>query len=387
MLVAGAIAGCGAAPPDSVAPSASAAAPLPPAHQLGSFPALTNDRLSADLAGRLHAQLDAVVAAGDAPTVSASVILPGVGRWEGTAGTTPDGAKVPTDTVFSIASITKTVVAAATLRLAEEGQLDLADQLADHLPPEIANAANGATFVDALGMRTGLQEQVNPADFEETFIEEPERSWTPEESVAVLSPEPAFPPGVRSIYANVNYLLLGMAVEAATGRPIEAILRDGVLAPPELSRMVLQDAERPAEPLSASYPGDPALPSGAESLEVGGGYVPSRAFASSVWTAGSVASDAPTLATWGYLLYGGFVLSDASLEAMLHAPEGADYGLGCAVFDEQGLDGVGHGGLLPGFSSVLYADRATGAVVAILVNTDTYDPAPVLAALMLEIGG
>ena len=106
-----------------------------------------------------------------------------------------------------------------------------------------------------------------------------------------------------------------------------------------------------------------------------------------MWTAGSVASDAPTLATWGYLLYGGFVLSDASLEAMLHVPEGADYGLGCAVFDQQGLDGVGHGGLLPGFSSVLYADRGTGTVVAILVNTDTYDPTPVLAALMREIRG
>ena len=42
---------------------------------------------------------------------------------------------------------------------------------------------------------------------------------------------------------------------------------------------------------------------------------------------------------------------------------------------------------MPGFSSVLYADRQTGAVVAILVNTDTYDPAPVLAALMREIRG
>lgn len=387
VLVAGAIVGCGTMPLDSVAPSASAADPSPSAHQLGSFPTLTDERLADDLAERLQAQLDAVVAADEAPSVSASVILPSFGRWEGTAGTTPDGAEVPTDTVFSVASITKTVVAAAALRLAEEGELDLADPLADHLPPELADAANGATFRDALGMRTGLQDQVDPADVEETFIEEPDRSWTPEESVAVLNPEPAFPPDVRTIYANVNYVLLGMAVEAATGRPMEAILRDGVLAPPELARMVLQDAERPAEPLSASYPGDPALPSGAESLAAGGGYVPSRAFASSVWTAGSVASDAPTLATWGYLLYGGFVLSDASLEAMLHVPEGADYGLGCAVFDQQGLDGVGHGGLLPGFSSVLYADRGTGTVVAILVNTDTYDPTPVLAALMREIRG
>ena len=386
-LVVGAIVGCGTAPPDSVAPSASPADPSPSAHQIGAFPPLTDERLPDELAGRLQAQLDAMVAAEDVPSISASVILPGVGRWDGTAGTTPDGAEVPTDTVFSIASITKTVVAAAILRLAEEGALDLADALAEHLPPELAEATNGATFRDALGMRTGLQEQVDPADFEGTFIEEPDRSWTPEESVAVLNPQPAFPPDVRTIYANVNYVLLGMAVEAATGRSMEAILREGVLAPAELARLVLQDAERPAGPLSASYPGDPALPSGVESLEVGGGYVPSRAFASAVWTAGSMASDAPTLATWGYLLYGGFVLSDASLEAMLDVPDGADYGLGCAVFDEQGLDGVGHGGLLPGFSSGLYADRESGAVVAVLVNTDTYDPASVLAALMQEIRG
>jgi CubicO group peptidase (beta-lactamase class C family) len=351
VVLIGMIAGCGTASPNAGAPSSSAL-PSHIAQELGSFPPLTDEALSEDLAARLQAQLDAVVERDETPSISASVILPGVGRWEGTSGTTPEGDAVSSDTVFSIASITKTVVAAAALQLAEDDVLDLDDQLAEHLPPEIAEVTNGATLRDALGMRTGLQEQVNPADFEGTFIEEPDRSWTPEESVAVLNPEPAFPPDERTIYANVNYVLLGMAVEAATGRSMDTILREGVLAPAELARMVLQDAERPAEPLSASYPGDPALPSGDASLEVGGGFVPSRAFASAVWTAGSMASDAPTLATWGYLLYGGFVLSAASLEAMQAVPEGADYGLGCAVFDQQGLDGVGHGGLLPGFSSI-----------------------------------
>jgi D-alanyl-D-alanine carboxypeptidase len=379
----GSIAGCGAAPSASGAPSNSVIPSQAP-QQLGSFPPLTDAALSADLAGRLQAQLDAVVERDEAPAISASLILPGIGRWEGTSGTTPEGEAVSTDTVFAVASITKTVIAAAALKLSEEGALDLDDPLAEHMPAEIAEVTNDATLRDALGMRTGLQEHVDPS-LETALIEDPERHWTPEEAVAVLSPAGAFPPDERTVYANVNYLLLGMAIEAATGRSMDAILRDGVLAPPELARMALQDAESPPEPLSAFYASNPELPSGAESLETGGGFLPSRALSSAVWTAGSIASDAPTLATWGYLLYGGHVLSDASLTAMVTAPSGADYGLGCALLREQGLDGVGHGGNLPGFSSVLYADGETGAVIAVLVNTDAYNPTTLVAALMREV--
>ena len=385
VVLIGTIAGCGTASPGSGAPSNSAI-PSQTVQELGSFPPLTDQALSADLAARLQAQLDAVVERDEAPAISASVILPGTGRWEGTSGTTPEGEAVSSDTVFAIASITKTVVAAAALQLAEEGVLDLDDPLAEHLPPEIADVTNDATLRDALGMRTGLQEHVDPS-LETAFLEDPERHWTPEEAVAVLSPDGAFPPGGLTMYANVNYLLLGMAIEGATGRSMDAILRDGVLSPPELARMALQDAESPAEPLSAFYASNPALPSGAQSLDAGGGYLPSRAFASAVWTAGSIAADAPTLATWGYLLYGGHVLSDASLTAMVTPPDGADYGLGCVVMREQGLDGVGHGGVLPGYSSVLYADSEIGAVIAVLVNTDAYDPSTLVAALMREIRG
>ena len=39
-----------------------------------------------------------------------------------------------------------------------------------------------------------------------------------------------------------------------------------------------------------------------------GVYLPSRAWATAVGGAGCIASDAPTLAAWGYRLYGGYVL-------------------------------------------------------------------------------
>ena len=137
----GSIAGCGTGPSGSAAQS-EAALPSQAAQELGAFPPLTD----AALAGRLQAQLDAVVERDEAPAISASVILPGAGRWDGTSGTTPEGEAVSTDTVFAIASITKTVVAAAALKLSEEGVLDLDDRLAEHLPPEIAEVTNDATL-------------------------------------------------------------------------------------------------------------------------------------------------------------------------------------------------------------------------------------------------
>ena len=75
------------------------------------------------------------------------------------------------------------------------------------------------------------------------------------------------------MYANVNYLLLGMAIEGATGRGSTRSSRRCPRRP--AGPMALQDAESPAEPLSAFYASNPALPSGAQSLDAGSGCLPS----------------------------------------------------------------------------------------------------------------
>jgi D-alanyl-D-alanine carboxypeptidase len=78
-----------------------------------------------------------------------------------------------------------------------------------------------------------------------------------------------------------------------------------------------------------------------------------------------MASDAMTLARWGYLLYGGWVLGDAALAEMTDFGGGA-YGLGTQ--DHVGF--VGHAGTVPGYTAQLLAFPEAGIAVAVLMNTN-----------------
>lgn len=93
-----------------------------------------------------------------------------------------------------------------------------------------------------------------------------------------------------------------------------------------------------------------------------------------------MASDAATLARWGYLLYGGFVIDPDQVAAMTEVSGG--YGLGTMQFTESGLDGIGHEGETYGYWSMLYVDRGTGAVIAVLLSTTTQHPRVAVARMM-----
>jgi D-alanyl-D-alanine carboxypeptidase len=117
--------------------------------------------------------------------------------------------------------------------------------------------------------------------------------------------------------------------------------------------------------------------------------VPTLALATAAGAAGGIAADAVSVARWGRALFGGHVLSDSSLAAMLDVdhPDGVPYGLGVMqVEPTTGLKLVGHNGGIPGFSSALLHDRERDVTVAVLVARDLapgQDPT-VLADMFLE---
>ena len=84
-------------------------------------------------------------------------------------------------------------------------------------------------------------------------------------------------------------------------------------------------------------------------------------------TVGGGAADAPTLATWGYQLYGGLILPpDRTVE--LTTPVAPDYGLGTMIV--SGLAGtdllVGHLGGINGYSTLLAVDPIRELSIAVL---------------------
>jgi CubicO group peptidase (beta-lactamase class C family) len=300
--------------------------------QLGDFPEFPQGRLPESVAAELQALLVATVEEGTIRGVSAAVVVAGSGTWSGGAGVNAvDGGPMTAVSVLPTGSVGKTVIAAQVLRLIDDGKLGLDDRAADHYPPEFENESylwdgelfpepssrdlHDVTIRELLGMRSGLADGVLPITAD---------------------------PGPTPVYANVNYDILAAIVDHVTGRPLPEVVRAGVLSGPGLDGIVFEaDGVR--------WPHD-----------------------------GHMRTDATTMARWGYELYGGSVLSDASLREMLDF-DGQWYGLGVIDFTHPDLPSggpydspsVGHGGS-DGDTEVarLVAFPEAGVVIWLWANAD-----------------
>jgi CubicO group peptidase (beta-lactamase class C family) len=333
------IAGCSASPearprpaePTSeVAEGTTALSPQPsPTVTLGEFPEFPKGPLPESVAASLQAVLDEAVEQGTFLGLTAAVIVADSGSWSGATGVDLEGEPLTPDARLQIASVGKTVTAAQVLRSVEEGKLGLDDPAADHLPRELAFVdVNGATIREVLGMRSGIPD---PPGYEALV----DSGSSPAELLRKTF-GPLFPAGSEISYANINYILLGTIIEHVTGRPLWEALRTGVLDRPGLDGLV---------------------------------YGVKDALAADGWR---IESDPATLARWGYELYGGFVLSDASLGQMTDF-RGDWYGLGAIDFSQgtpaivggYGIPAIGHGGVGPPIAVMLVAFPQTGVVVAV----------------------
>ena len=347
----------------SAAASASDAASR---HGLGDFPEPPASEIAEATASAMRDVVDAAVDRG-LPGVSATVISAGAGVWTGVAGPSDGEDPIEPRSQFAIASLTKTVIAAEIMHLVELGRLRLSDSASDHLPESFDFDTNGATIENLLAMESGIPDPTI------TFAEagaDPNRIWTAEEVLRTV-PARRSEPGDHWVYEDSNYMLLGLVIKQVTGTDVAAALRDGVLADPRLGGLVYQPDERPDGPLALPF----ALPR--DDVESGGGYLPSAALASWGNGSGCMASDSATLALFGYLLFGGSLLSDESLRAMTDFGTGADYeGHGLGVLDQTALgegfsvQAMGNGGWEEGgYSSILVVLPSEGVVVSVMTNT------------------
>lgn len=298
------------------------------------------------------------------------------GTWTGAAGTADGVTPLRPEAQMAIASITKTIVAAQVLQLVETGELRLDDPVSTLLPEDLELDTNDATVVDLLAMRSGIPDYVD--GLEASLRTDRRHAWTADEMLAIV-PSRRTPAGAAFEYSSTNYLLLGLVLERATGRPVAETLRDGVLEGPGLARLVYQPDERPTEPMAAPG-GAPAL-----SKQRGGGYLPSLAGATAAGPAGSMASDSTTLARWWGRFCGGEIVSESSLATMTDFERYPDYALAVQDRSYDGPAAVGNEGVHIGFVSLAECLPEVGAVVVVLTNDERADPAVVANALLAEL--
>jgi D-alanyl-D-alanine carboxypeptidase len=316
--------------------------------------------------------------------ITAAVAFPDGSRWSGASGLADTEPRRPMrpDTPMAIASVTKPLIAALAVALAQQGRLSLDDRLSRWVP-RYPNARN-ITLRQLLNHTSGLFGVDENEAYVEAVLGHPSRALTPAMVLRYVR-KPYGPPGSVWHYSDTNYTLIGLVLQRASGTSVADALHRLVLDRHGMRHAALQP-EEPAPPGTArGYDriGPPAPPPGR--------YVPFRSLATAEWTAAGVVATAPELATWGRALFAGRVIDARGLREMLHVvPTGettdyTKYGLGVAQRHIVERDVVGASGRFLGYNSELWRDPVTRATVAVLWNDTVLLHSPDVADTLLEV--
>lgn len=214
----------------------------------------------------LHLQelLDQTV--GAAPGVLLSVHAPLLGLdWSGAAGVASleRGDALHPEYGFRIASMSKTFTGALIAQLLERGKLKLSDPITAYLPADIAGlvpVASGYSVSDItldllLRHRAGFSDFATSPEWVSEIGADPGRPRSPQEIIrwACAHGELAGAPNERYCYSDTGYVLLGLALEALTGRPYWQLCREQLFDPLGMDSTWLEGYEEHRTALSHPY--------------------------------------------------------------------------------------------------------------------------------------
>ncbi|MHB8781510.1 MAG: serine hydrolase domain-containing protein [Candidatus Geothermincolia bacterium] len=273
------------------------------------------------------------------------------------------GRLMQTTDCVRIASITKSFVATLALQLVDDGLLSLDTSVA-----ECCRDLPGAPAIELrqlLNNTSGLYDYVEDEEFQASLGLDPRRSRSPRELILTgVRHEPYFGPGEGYHYSNTNYILAGLMIEGAAGRPLAEVLRDKILRPLGLTHTELPGGF-PAGDCIHGYMDDGA---GVRDLAL---YHPSV-----IWAAGGMVSALEELSVWGSALGTGALLAPDTFEAQkawVDVPGPATglvrYGLGVAGV----YDWIGHEGGFLGYNTAMYHHAERDATIVVLMNRSFQD--------------
>lgn len=319
------------------------------------------------------------------PSIAWGLVVDGQLAHTGSVGTVGDAAPTA-DTVYRIASMTKSFTCAAILTLRDEGVLSLDDPITLHAPElsVVVPPSDGPIRIRHLmSMASGIATDDAWAD---RHLDITDDELDAELASGVLF---AVAPGTAWEYSNLGFGLLGRVVKRATGRRVQDLVSERLLVPLGLTATtwVQPHHDRWARP-HVSWELEPAEPDRVAPL--GDGEI---APMGGLWT---TVSD---LARWIAFLDGDRPgpLSLASRREMQEfqryagvrdiaghiAPTG--YGFGLVVRDDADLGRVvAHSGGLPGYGSNMRWIAGRGIGIVALANV-TYAPMSTFAYEALRI--
>lgn len=305
------------------------------------------------------------------------------------------------NTVYRIASMSKSFEVAAVLVLRDRGLLSLGDRVSEHIPEfadpvDAFGAVHPVTIHMLMSNSSGLPEDNGWADHE--------FGMSRRDFLDVIAKGLSFTdlPGAGYQYSNIGFWLLGVIVENVSGHDFGAFVRTSLLEPLGLANTRYDLTQYTEDGVGAS------MAHGFSTFNEGATWF-ARPFVESGigGCAASMFSTLPDIARWSGWLSSAFdadntddaVLSRASRREMqrMHTfqpstaefpaerqLEGSGYGLGLVIEHDVRFGAIAqHSGGLPGWSSNMRWHLYSGLGVVVFANTNGM-PASTAAAGLLR---
>jgi CubicO group peptidase (beta-lactamase class C family) len=296
------------------------------------------------------------------PGVSIAVVKDGkvvMAKGYGQANIELDAAATA-DTVYQLASVTKTFTSAAVMLLARDGKLALEDRINERLP-DLPEAWKDVTVRHLLTHTSGIKSYTSVKDFHKWL----RKDFTPREILDLVAKEPLeFAPGEKWNYSNTGYFLLGMLIEKVSGKPYAEFMAERIFRPLGMTHTRANDLRAIVPNRAQGYEWD------GKELRNGEYTSPSQPFA-----AGMLLSSVNDLVKWDAALANHTLLDEATLDRMwkptpLARGGDASYGYGWQTSRVNGHREVSHGGGIPGFSTELARFPDDKLTVIVLTNAE-----------------
>jgi len=269
--------------------------------------------------------------------------------------------KITPQSKFKIASITKTFTAVLTLKLYEQGKIDLAAPIGKYFSEYTGEGKDKVTIHQLLTYSSGIANESEKG------------GMVPYQSLLTLdefikkycSGRLEFEPGSKSVYANTEYIILGKIIEKVTGKTFEEVLKKEILSPLKMKNSGMANSKKPIKGLVQSYTQDDA----SKEFKLDESYFTEEYFAS-----GAMYSTAEDLLKFDTAIFSNKILQPKTTELMLKFyPE-----LGYTAYSMWGSDGYGNfaekfyyrtGGILGSNSNWIHTIQNKKTII-VLSNTN-----------------
>ena len=274
------------------------------------------------------------------------------------------GTPVEPETRFQIGSISKSFAAAVMLQEHDAGRIDLLAPVTDYVPWFAVRSRFGPITLHHLLSHT--RASIMGTEF---TAEACGAVW------ALRETDTGSAPGERFWYSNDGYKLVGLALEAVTGRPVHELVAERIVAPLGMAATETTIRRDSRLRVATGYErrGDDRPSHAGRPLDV-------APLVETCSADGSIVSSAADMLAYARLILnhgdapGGRLLSQTAFECwsapVIEDPDepGSFYGYGLVTRTIDGHACIGHSGGMVGFNSLLVTEIETGLGVIVLLN-------------------